>query len=348
VYISDFDKAAHIGEGGATEVDDVYSFRVLLMKLLQLKTVDECSSAEMKCTGLKGLHDLVMDCRELSCKMVPSATALLRSPLFFLQKPLSQNVAWEETIFLQLPYGIQNQDSGTGGQRTVVINTHVPLQSAHADSINSFKESAEREHRFTGQRHPSPYLAKTKDKKVPSEIEGRRQPSALDSSSSRLCQPKSEDGSGKHRSCKTENCSPRKYPSNSSEAREQTMNEMRKQQRQEGTDKKSPVIGIVRLTKHEDFPLGGGVPLPSKAAMSAFIGKGGNGVVSYVYHKGKEFAVKETGLRDDELCTLRKLSHRNVMEISAVIEGERHERYHGGRTCYQLMPRVTGEGEYNA
>ena len=41
MYISDFDKAAHIGEGGATEVDDVYSFGALLMNLLQLKTVDE-------------------------------------------------------------------------------------------------------------------------------------------------------------------------------------------------------------------------------------------------------------------------------------------------------------------
>ena len=93
-------------------------------------------------------------------------------------------------------------------------------------------------------------------------------------------------------------------------------------------------------------------------------------MVSYVYHNGKEFAVKEvccccccccllvslcvvdllhvyisqTCLRDDELQTLSKLSHRNVMEISAVIEGERHERYHGGRACYQLMPRVTGKG----
>ena len=100
--------------------------------------------------------------------------------------------------------------------------------------------------------------------------------------------------------------------------------------------------------------------------MSDFIGKGGNGVVSYVYHNGKEFAVKEvcccyclcggplcivylfnvnisqTCLRDDELLTLAKLSHRNVMEISAVIEGERHERYQGGKACYQLMPRVTG------
>ena len=42
-----------------------------------------------------------------------------------------------------------------------------------------------------------------------------------------------------------------------------------------------------------DFPHGSRAPLPSKEAMSAFIGKGGNGVVSYVYYNGKEFAVKE-------------------------------------------------------
>ena len=52
--------------------------------------------------------------------------------------------------------------------------------------------------------------------------------------------------------------------------------------------------------------------------------------------------ISQTCLREDELLTLSKLSHRNVMEISAVIEGERHERYHGGRACYQLMPRATG------
>ena len=53
--------------------------------------------------------------------------------------------------------------------------------------------------------------------------------------------------------------------------------------------------------------------------------------------------ISQTCLREDELLILSKLSHRNVMEISAVIERERHERYHGGRACYQLMPRVTGE-----
>ena len=54
--------------------------------------------------------------------------------------------------------------------------------------------------------------------------------------------------------------------------------------------------------------------------------------------------ISQTCLREDELLILSKLSHRNVMEISAVIEGERHERYYGGRACYQLMPRITGKG----
>ena len=41
VYISDFDKAAHIGEGGAVEVDDVYSFGALLKSVLGISCVDE-------------------------------------------------------------------------------------------------------------------------------------------------------------------------------------------------------------------------------------------------------------------------------------------------------------------
>ena len=77
--------------------------------------------------------------------------------------------------------------------------------------------------------------------------------------------------------------------------------------------------------------------------MTKTIGSGGNGVVAYIYHGGMEFAVKKTGLRQEELETWSSVSHPNVIEISAVIEGEWDSLYPGARTCYQMMPRVTGE-----
>ena len=77
--------------------------------------------------------------------------------------------------------------------------------------------------------------------------------------------------------------------------------------------------------------------------MAESIGKGGNGVVAYIYHGGREFAVKETGLRQEELETWSSARHRNVIELCAVIEGDWDSQYPGARRCYQMMPRVTGE-----
>ena len=91
------------------------------------------------------------------------------------------------------------------------------------------------------------------------------------------------------------------------------------------------------------FQEGSFVPLPSQEAMAETIGKGGNGVVAYIYHGGREFAVKETGLRQEELETWSSVSHHNVMELCAVIAGEWDSQYPGTRRCFQMMPRVTGE-----
>ena len=85
------------------------------------------------------------------------------------------------------------------------------------------------------------------------------------------------------------------------------------------------------------------IPLPSQEAMTESIGKGGNGVVAYIYHGGREFAAKETGLRQEELETWSSVSHRNVIELCAVIEGEWDSQCPGARRCFQMMPRVTGE-----
>ena len=91
------------------------------------------------------------------------------------------------------------------------------------------------------------------------------------------------------------------------------------------------------------FQEGSFVPLPSQEAMAKTIGSGGNGVVAYIYHGGREFAVKETHLRQEELETWSSVSHPNVIELCAVIEGAQESLCLGARTCYQMMPRMTGE-----
>ena len=91
------------------------------------------------------------------------------------------------------------------------------------------------------------------------------------------------------------------------------------------------------------FQEGAYVPLPSQEAMAKTIGKGGNGVVGYIYHGGREFAVKETGLRQEELETWSSVNHRNVIDICAVVEGDWDLACPGARRCFQMMPRVTGK-----
>jgi len=84
------------------------------------------------------------------------------------------------------------------------------------------------------------------------------------------------------------------------------------------------------------FQEGSYVPLPSQEAMAEPIGKGGNGVVAFIYHGGREFAVKKTGLRQEELEILSLVNHSNVIKVCAVIKGNPD-------SCFQIMPRVTGE-----
>ena len=69
VYISDFDQAVHIGEGGATEWDDMSSFGLLLMEIFGISVVllsSQCTAVERECVGLEGLYDVVSACHEVS------------------------------------------------------------------------------------------------------------------------------------------------------------------------------------------------------------------------------------------------------------------------------------------
>ena len=77
--------------------------------------------------------------------------------------------------------------------------------------------------------------------------------------------------------------------------------------------------------------------------MTKSIGRGGNGVVGFIYHGGREFAVKETYLHQEELETWSSVSHPNVITLCAVIEGDLDALCPGARICYQMMPRMTGD-----
>ena len=51
------------------------------------------------------------------------------------------------------------------------------------------------------------------------------------------------------------------------------------------------------------FVEGSVLPMPSQQALKDSIGKGGNGTVTYIFHSGKEFAVKKVGLTWNWGCT---------------------------------------------
>ena len=97
------------------------------------------------------------------------------------------------------------------------------------------------------------------------------------------------------------------------------------------------------MSRHLSFTNIALTTVPSQEAMAKSIGKGGNGVVAFIYHGGGEFAVKETGLRQEELEMLSSVNHRNVIELCAVVEGDWDSTCLGTRPCCQMMPRITGE-----
>jgi serine/threonine protein kinase len=100
---------------------------------------------------------------------------------------------------------------------------------------------------------------------------------------------------------------------------------------------------IVRTKNAEVFPLNTVLPVPSEDALKDSIGKGGNGTVTYIYHKRREFAVKKTHFRSGEVDILHSLDHKNIVPLIAVMMGEedpaRPHRYY----CYHFYPRMSGD-----
>ena len=51
----------------------------------------------------------------------------------------------------------------------------------------------------------------------------------------------------------------------------------------------------------------------------------------------------QTLLRELELSVVPKLEHKNLLPWFAIISGEKSERRPGQVSCYQIMPKMTGE-----
>ena len=51
----------------------------------------------------------------------------------------------------------------------------------------------------------------------------------------------------------------------------------------------------------------------------------------------------QTLLRELELSVVPKLEHKNLLPWFAIISGEKGERRPGQVSCYQIMPKMTGE-----
>ena len=54
------------------------------------------------------------------------------------------------------------------------------------------------------------------------------------------------------------------------------------------------------------FEEGTYLPVPSQEAMKKSIGKGGNGVITNIYHKGMEFAAKKVSVRERDSKSIRE------------------------------------------
>ncbi|XP_065920927.1 uncharacterized protein [Dysidea avara] len=81
-------------------------------------------------------------------------------------------------------------------------------------------------------------------------------------------------------------------------------------------------------------------PLPNKRATASRIGYGGNAIVFVVFHAGKEFAVKKTVYRSKEISVHSQLCHPNIINLEAVLVGEKHERHRDKYYVYCFMQKM--------
>ena len=80
-------------------------------------------------------------------------------------------------------------------------------------------------------------------------------------------------------------------------------------------------------------------PLPSRKATAVKLGKGGNGFVFAIFHNGKEYAVKKTVYRPNEIRVHSQLAHPNLINLDAVLIGEEHENHKGKYYAFCFMTK---------
>ncbi len=98
--------------------------------------------------------------------------------------------------------------------------------------------------------------------------------------------------------------------------------------------------GYMLFSSNEKFSGTAQYPLPSKKAVASSIGRGGNAIVFSLFYEGKEFAVKKTVYRSKEISVHSKLEHINIVNLEAVLIGEKHEIRKDKRYIYCFMPKM--------
>ena len=93
-------------------------------------------------------------------------------------------------------------------------------------------------------------------------------------------------------------------------------------------------------TRDRRFNIRTKYPLPNKKAMEGKIGKGGNGFVFTMYHERKQYAVKKTVYRSNEVNVHSSLNHKNILPLAAVLMGEKHEQEARKFYCFHFMPKM--------
>ena len=81
-------------------------------------------------------------------------------------------------------------------------------------------------------------------------------------------------------------------------------------------------------------------PLPNRKAIASRLGKGGNGFVFTIFHNNKEFAVKKTVYRPNEIRVHSQLAHINLVNLEAVLIGDEHEKHKGKFYAFLFMNKL--------
>ena len=92
--------------------------------------------------------------------------------------------------------------------------------------------------------------------------------------------------------------------------------------------------------------INGKIMIPASIFEKPGLGKGGNGVITYCYLFGKEFAIKRTHYRTVEclvMAMLRAVPHDNILPLEGLLIAGADPMIPNRFMCYHLMPRKTDD-----